>query len=248
MDAPALSAVLGARLAELGSAERAEGQKRYLHSDLIHFGLRVPLLRQTTRQLLHEQRLTLPERVELVEELWRQPVFDLRLAAVQVLANSKHELDVSHLALIERLVGHAHTWALVDPLATDVTGAIVQHHPQARAVLDRWIGSSNFWVRRAALLAQLPSLRANPDPATFEVFATYADRVLDEQEFFIRKAIGWVLREVGKRNPALVIDWLAPRTHRASGVTMREAVKYLPATDAARLMDAYRARTIERDR
>jgi 3-methyladenine DNA glycosylase AlkD len=244
VNAPALSAVLRARLAALGSAERAEGQKRYLHSDLTHFGLRVSQIRETTRQLLHEQRLPLPEDIELVEELWRQPVFDLRLAAVEVLAYRKRELDTSHLTLIERLIEHAGTWALVDPLATDVTGAIVQHHPEARAVLDRWIASPNFWVRRAALLAQLHPLRANPDPTTFEAFAIYADRVLDEQEFFIRKAIGWVLREVGKRNAGLVVDWLAPRTHRASGVTMREAVKYLPAADAARLMDAYRARTI----
>ena len=244
MDAPALSAVLAERLAALGSAERAEGQKRYLHSDLTHFGLRVPVLRQVTRQVLHEQRLGLPERMELVEELWRQPVFDLRLAAVQVLDHSTRDLDVSHLALIERLIGQAGTWALVDPMAVDVTGAIVQRFPQARPVLDRWITSSNFWIRRGALLGQLRRLRADPDPATFEAFATYADRVLDEQEFFIRKAIGWVLREVGKRNASLVIQWLAPRTHRASGVTMREAVKYLPADDAARLMDAYRARTI----
>jgi 3-methyladenine DNA glycosylase AlkD len=244
VDAPALSAVLAERLAALGSVERAEGQKRYLHSDLTHFGLRVPALRQITRQLLQEQHLVLPERVDLVEELWRQPVFDLRLAAVQVLEQSTRDLDVSHLALVERLIAQAGTWALVDPLATDVTGAIVRRFPEARQVLDRWVASSNFWVRRAALLAQLRPLRANPDPATFEAFATYADRVLDEQEFFIRKAIGWVLREVGKRNAALVVHWLAPRTHRASGVTMREAVKYLPADDAARLMDDYRARTI----
>ena len=244
MQAPGVCAVLHARLSELGSADRAEGQKRYLHSDLTHFGIRLPLLRQTTRQVLQEHDLDLPDRLELVEELWRQPVFDLRLAAVQVLDQSKRELDVSHLDLIERLIGTAHTWALVDPLATDVTGAILQRHPQARAVLDRWIISSNFWIRRAAMLAQLRPLRAKPDRTTFEPFATYADRVLDEQEFFIRKAIGWVLREVGKRNATLVIDWLAPRTHRASGVTMREAVKYLPAADAARLMNAYRARTV----
>jgi 3-methyladenine DNA glycosylase AlkD len=64
--------------------------------------------------------------------------------------------------------------------------------------------------------------------------------MLDEKEFFIRKAIGWVLREVGKRRPGEVTNWLAPRTHRASGVTMREATKYLPAADAQRLMQAYR--------
>ena len=59
--------------------------------------------------------------------------------------------------------------------------------------------------------------------------------MLEEREFFIRKAIGWVLREAGKRRPDDVAAWLAPRTDRASGVTMREAVKYLPpdvATDA----------------
>ena len=53
--------------------------------------------------------------------------------------------------------------------------------------------------------------------------------------------IGWVLRETSKHRPDEVHDWLAPRTHRASGVTVREAVKYLPAADAERLMRAYRA-------
>ena len=66
--------------------------------------------------------------------------------------------------------------------------------------------------------------------------------MLDEKEFFIRKAIGWVLREVGKKRPAEVVAWLAPRTGRASGVTMREAVKYLPEADRDRLMAAYRER------
>ena len=64
--------------------------------------------------------------------------------------------------------------------------------------------------------------------------------MLEEKEFFIRKAIGWVLREVGKRRPDEVSRWLRSRTHRASGVTMREATKYLPDADRERLMIAYR--------
>jgi hypothetical protein len=60
------------------------------------------------------------------------------------------------------------------------------------------------------------------------------------REFFIRKAIGWVLREAGKRRPGEVVTWLEPRVHRASGVTMREAVKYLSASDRERLLTAYR--------
>ena len=234
--------MLSARLAEHGSAERAEGEKRYLHSDLTHLGVRLPVLRATTQRLVREERLALAEQLALVAQLWNQPLFDLRQAAVVVLEHSKHELDVSDLVLIERLIRQAHTWALVDPLATNVTGTILQQYPDARAVLDRWITDTEFWIRRAALLAHLQPLREQPDAVTFAAFATYADRVLDEREFFIRKAIGWVLRELGKRNPTLVIDWLGTRTQRASGVTMREAVKYLPTADATRLMDAYRAR------
>jgi 3-methyladenine DNA glycosylase AlkD len=63
--------------------------------------------------------------------------------------------------------------------------------------------------------------------------------MLDETEFFIRKAIGWVLRETSKTRPDEVYRWTAPRTHRASGVTMREAVKYLGAARASRLLRAY---------
>ena len=73
-------------------------------------------------------------------------------------------------------------------------------------------------------------------------FLTRADPMLEEREFFIRKAIGWVLRESSKRQPEAVAAWLAPRTHRASGVTMREAVKYLPPDLTERLMTSYRER------
>lgn len=65
--------------------------------------------------------------------------------------------------------------------------------------------------------------------------------MLEEKEFFIRKAIGWVLRETSKKRPDLVYVWLVPRAHRASGVTMREAVKYLGDDRAASLMEVYKA-------
>lgn len=84
----------------------------------------------------------------------------------------------------------------------------------------------DFWVRRAALLALLRPLR---DGGGDFALARHADAMLDEKEFFVRKAIGWVLREASKKRPALVADWLAPRAARASGVTVREAVKYLLA-------------------
>ena len=83
----------------------------------------------------------------------------------------------------------------------------------------------------------LPLRRGDGD---FDRFARYADAMLDEKEFFIRKAIGWVLRDMARKRPELVYGWIAPRTHRASGVTVREVVKRLPAEQAERIRAAFR--------
>jgi 3-methyladenine DNA glycosylase AlkD len=146
-------------------------------------------------------------------------------------------LSRADVRLLERILRESKTWALVDGLAGDVVGGLNKTDPKMESILDRWATDPDFWIRRSSLLAELIPHRAG---APLEPFLRRADAMLDEKEFFIRKAIGWVLREVGKKRPAEVVAWLAPRTARASGVTMREAVRYLPQGDRERLMLAYR--------
>jgi 3-methyladenine DNA glycosylase AlkD len=86
------------------------------------------------------------------------------------------------------------------------------------------------------MLALLVPLRRGG--GDFERFSRYADAMLEEREFFIRKAIGWVLRDTSKKRPAMIAEWLAPRMHRASGVTLREALKYLDAPPVATAVPA----------
>ena len=173
-------------------------------------------------------------------ELWRPPVHELRTAAVVLLVRSARQLRTEDLPFIERLVRESRTWALLDYLAVDVIGTLVEADPSAlRGELDRWSTDPDFWVRRASLLAELRPIRHG---APMDPFLDRADTMLEERVFFIRKAIGWVLREAGKRRSAEVAAWLRPRAHRASGVTMREATKYLPPDVAHELMDAYRDR------
>jgi 3-methyladenine DNA glycosylase AlkD len=79
--------------------------------------------------------------------------------------------------------------------------------PQAWPLIDAWAVDTDFWVRRSALLTLLAGIRdGQPD---LERFERYATSMLTEQEFFIRKAIGWVLRETAKREPAYVAAWPA---------------------------------------
>lgn len=175
----------------------------------------------------------------VVDALWDSPVFDCRLAAALLLDARPDLLEPGDLALVERLVRASSTWALVDVLAGDVVGALLLRHPEAAGALDRWAADDNFWVRRSALLGLLRPMRRG---LPMDRFLGYADAMLDEKEFFVRKAIGWVLREEGKRRPHEVVAWLRPRVGRVSGVTIREAVKYVGAGDRDALMAAYRAR------
>jgi 3-methyladenine DNA glycosylase AlkD len=156
------------------------------------------------------------------------------MAAVELLDLRSELLEAGDLEVIERLIRESRTWALVDGLAASVAGSVVERAPAACPTLDRWAADEDFWLRRASLLALLLPLRRGE--GDFDRFGRYADRMLDEREFFIRKAIGWVLRETSKGRPDLVYEWLRPRARRASGVTVREAIKYLPEDKRAEIL------------
>lgn len=237
MDATRLIRRIDAELRALGDPERAVGEKRYLKSDLAFYGCRLGDMRRLAKSFFRTERLGHSDLVELVPVLWAEPVFERRIFAVLLLELHAHELGPRDLPLIEGLIRESKTWALVDVLAGDVVSAIAREH-RVKQKLDRWARDDDFWIRRASLLAELKPLK---DGAPFAPFGARADAMLDETEFFIRKAIGWVLREMSKRRPAEVYEWISPRTHRASGVTMREVVKYMPAEQADRLMAAYKA-------
>jgi 3-methyladenine DNA glycosylase AlkD len=232
---------LEGRLRTFASPERAEGEKRYLKSDLDFLGVTMGQIRGAVKEAARGlPDMTHGELVALVEALWAVPLFERRMAAVLALDRFAALVSVADAPLVERLVRESTTWALVDPLATDVLGGLVGRDADGISpVLDRWADDADFWIRRASLLAELRPIRAG---ATLDRFLRRAEPMLGEREFFIRKAIGWVLREAGKRRADEVAAWLAPRTHRASGVTMREAVRYLAVADQEQLMNAYRGR------
>ena len=228
-----------ARLRAVGTSERAAQEKRYLKSDLDFLGATLPEVRAAVRDVARRRPdLTHDELVALVLALWAKPIHERRMASVLLLQRFVALLERGDLPLVERLVRDSRTWALVDALAGDVLGALVAREADAIApVMDRWARDEDIWVRRASLLAELRPIGAG---APLDRFLRRAEPMLTETEFFIRKAIGWVLREAGKRRPDEVSAWLARRTDRASGVTMREAVKYLAAADRERLVAAHR--------
>jgi 3-methyladenine DNA glycosylase AlkD len=232
-DAEADAITAGLRAA--GRPERAAGEKAYLKSDLDFFGVGVPATRAMVRawcrahpDLGHDPLTTLAAR------LWARPVFECRMAAQMLLIQNPALLGPADVPQLEQILREARTWALVDALTCDLMGPLVERHPELTATLDRWATDDDFWIRRSALLSLLLPLRRGA--GDFERFSRYADQMLGEKEFFIRKAIGWVLRETAKKRPTLVAAWLEPRITHLSGVTLREALKPLPAGTRASLL------------
>jgi 3-methyladenine DNA glycosylase AlkD len=232
---------LGRALRAHADPARAVQERRYLKSELEHLGVSVPATRRCVRGWVRAHpTLGHDGLVGLVTELWDRPlpaIHERRLAAVELLEARRGLLSVADVPLLERLLREARTWALLDPLAVSVVGQLALSDRDAfDPVVRRWASDDDAWLRRASLLVHLPGIRAGtPDR---DRLLALADPLLEETGFFVRKAIGWVLRELGQREPATVVAWLEPRVDRASGLTVREAVKRLPAADRERLLAA----------
>jgi 3-methyladenine DNA glycosylase AlkD len=233
VDAEGIAEEIDAELRAAGDPARAEGERRYLKSELEHYGTSVPATRRAVKSALaRHAELGRADVIGIAEALWARPVHERRTAAVELLDLHGGLLGPGDIGLLERLIRESRTWALVDGLAASVTGPLVERHPELGAELDRWAADDDFWVRRSALLALLLPLRQGA--GDFERFGRYADAMLGEKEFFIRTAIGWVLRDTSRKRPELVAAWIGPRAQRASGVTVREAVSACPRRNATR--------------
>ena len=215
------------RYREAGSPARAAAGKAYLKSDLRFYGATVPEIRRAANDFAREHRdLSRAALRRIVDELWSTDVYEMRSAGVALLSRYGMLLEERDLPWLIGFVRRSKTWAHVDWLAADVIGGVVGESRAALRRLPAWARDDNFWVRRTALLAQLRSL--SHEAGDFELFARIAAPMLGEREFFIRKAIGWVLREVSKKRPQLAFEFLRAHRDEVSGLTLSEGAKYLP--------------------
>jgi 3-methyladenine DNA glycosylase AlkD len=219
---------------------RAEQEKRYLKSDRVHLGTSMPAIRRVA-VAFGKAHPDLPraELLGLCEDLWSRGVHEACALVVELLDLFQPSLEAADLAVLERYLRESRTWALVDSLAASVVGPLVERLPRLERTLDRWATDPDFWIRRSALLALLLPLREGR--GDIGRFGRLAGPMLGETEFFVRKAIGWVLRDTSRRRPDEVAAWLLPRAASASGLTVREATKHLSARTRAAILKAHQA-------
>jgi 3-methyladenine DNA glycosylase AlkD len=235
-----------ARFRAIGSPERARTERAYMKSTLRFHGIAAKLLRDECAAFCKVQREVDREMlVAVVDALFATDGFDLRSAAIGLLERNVALFSAKDSPWLAELARRGACWAHVDWLVTKVIAPVLDGDASLSRRVRAWANDRDFWVRRVALLAQLGALRRGD--GNFELFTEVAVPMLEEREFFIRKAIGWVLREVSKKRPALVRGFLVEHGAHASGVTWREATKYLPAAmrrqvEAARNLESTKSR------
>lgn len=219
---------LTATLASASTPERAQHERAYLKSQLDFLGTPVPVIRRVARSWVRANpALPSADIWRVVDALWATRTHECWQVGTAILERVAPRLPATDLRRVERLLRQGQSWAHIDWLATAVAAPLVWRSAKPLPRLRRWSRDRNFWVRRTALLCYLPRLRAHS--ADITQFCELAEPLLDEQEFFIRKAIGWVLRQAVRQEPDAVAMFLERHLARVSGVTFREAVKYLPA-------------------
>ncbi|NPD06443.1 DNA alkylation repair protein [Nocardioides sp. zg-1308] len=222
-----------AALAEVGDPERAAQQQAYMKSDLPYVGLGSPELKKLLRPLLQEHRFVDRGSWEAaVLELWEDAARrEEWYAAIALLRHRAYRgwLDPDLLPLLEELVRTGAWWDVVDEIAGHVVGhVLLEHRPDATPVMDAWsVDAGSLWVRRTAMLAQLRHREDTDTALLARVLVANLDDTAYGREFFVRKALGWALRQHARTDP----DWVRAfvRTHddRLSGLSRREALKHL---------------------
>ncbi len=222
-----------AALAERGDPERAARQRAYMKSDLPYVGLTAPDLRALLKPILLEHRFVDRALWEAaVLELWEDVEHrDEWYAAVALLRHRAYApwLDADLLPLLEHLVRTGAWWDVVDEIASHLVGRVLlDHRAGTTPLMDAWaVDGDSLWIRRTAMLAQLRHRGMTDTDLLERALVANLDDTTYGTEFFVRKALGWALREHAKTDGVWVRSFVSTHADRLSGLSRREALKHL---------------------
>lgn len=219
-------------LASAGDPARAVQQQAYMKSAMPYYGLTAAELKALLRPILVEHRFE--ERAEwetTARLLWDVATHrEERYAAIALLRHRHYHpwVDADLVPLLEHLVRTGAWWDYVDEIASHLVGQVLlEDRPTLTPLMIDWAQDDHLWVRRTAMLCQLRHReQTDTDLLEHALVANLDDTVLGK-EFFIRKALGWALREHAKTDAAWVLDFVGTHAARLSGLSRREALKHL---------------------
>jgi 3-methyladenine DNA glycosylase AlkD len=219
---------LRAELAAAGEPTRAKQQQRYMKSSMPYHGLTLPELRAHLRPHLRQF-------APADAEVWRETVRSWWDAAryreewYAAIALARHRSakswhDLAALDLYRHMIVTGAWWDVVDDIAQHLVAEVLAgHRDEATRAMRSWAVDENLWLRRTAVLCQTPF----GDATDLDLLTFAIERNLDDPSFWLRKAIGWALRQHARSDPEWVRAYVDGLGDRLSGLSRREATKHL---------------------
>ena len=225
---PNVSLIRAVRRALRAAADptKAPAMQAYMKSQMPYLGVQAAPLRHEVRPLLAAHRLgSFGQWRDTVLELWRKARYrEERYAAIELAGFGAYRIfqTLDALPVYEEMIVSGAWWDLVDSIASHQIGGLLRRHPvEMAALLRKWAEGEDLWKRRTAILAQL-GFKHDTD---LRLLYDSIRPSLGRPEFFLRKGIGWALREYAKTDAAEVVHYVSRHKALLSPLSRREALK-----------------------
>ncbi len=207
----------------IGDPKRAKAQSAYLRNQFDFFGMTSPVRREAQKEILRKEFL--PPKSELhllVRDMWNQPQREFHYLAQELAFKYARNFDKNEIQLFEHMATHHSWWDTIDYISPKLMASYFKKFPgQIKPYTQKWNRGKNIWLRRCAIIFQL-HYKDKINPELLEEIITPN---LGSKEFFINKAIGWMLRNYSRANPAWVVDFV--ERYPLNNLSKREALRII---------------------
>lgn len=211
-------------MAASANPEKAKGMQAYMKSSMPYYGINMPELRAISRRVFDGAELSCDEWRSMILELWRGAKRrEERYVALYLLDQRRFRacLGPDVMPMLEEMVVTGAWWDYVDEVAHVVRDILRAHPRRMKPLMRMWSTDPNLWKRRVSIICQL-GFKGETD---LDLLYANIGPNLGDRDFFIRKAIGWALRQYAWTNPDEVARYVRANESRLSGLSKREALK-----------------------
>ncbi len=202
--------------------KKAPDMERYMRDQFQFWGLVSPVRKELEKQFIAEYGLPeIKDLKKITKEMWGLPQREYQYTAINIAARTHKLWKQDLIPLFEYLITTKSWWDTVDGVAPSLAGKYFLKFGIDEQITDRWLQSDNFWLQRSAIIFQLKFKEKTDEKLLYR----YIKRRAGEDEFFVRKAIGWALREHAKRNPESVRKFV--NTTNLKPLSIKEALKHI---------------------
>lgn len=206
-----------------GNTEIAAAQKAYLKNHFDFFGIKSPERKILQKELINNIFIKDKNTAfELAKTLWLLPHRELHYFAQELVFKYHKKFEEKDIEFLEWMAVNQSWWDTIDFIAPKLLSSYFKQYPQKRdTYVFKWMEGENFWLQRCAILFQLKYKKE----LDYHLLSKVIVHLSESKEFFIQKAIGWILREIAKTNPLWVKNFVNQTTLKP--LSKREAMKYI---------------------